>query len=365
LRICGLIAFADQPRTDSAEFVKKLTGQGIRVILITGDGRATAHAIASKVGIQSEVAPLNKINESVDAETISRFNVFSNVFPQEKFMLVESLQKAGHIVGMTGDGVNDAPALKQADVGIAVADSTDVAKSAAGLVLTKPGLSEILKAIIVSRKIFQRLQAWVLAMITRKVGIPMFIAIGTILFAQQVINPLQVVLFMFFGEIATFTLSMDNVEPSEKPRKWDMKPLVVTGIGLALLLFAFNCLVFWIGISYLHLTLRATQTLAFVWLVFAGAQAIIYSTRTRGFFWSRPHPSRALLYGSAFDTGIVTLMASQGWLTAAIPLSFIFGLLGLSAVFLLLSDIVKIATFRFQEQGEKRLISTILVESPS
>jgi len=346
LSISGLIALADQPRSDSASFVKKLMDQGIRVILITGDGKATAQAIASKVGIPGDVAQFSKNNESMDSETVSSFNVFSNVFPEGKFMLVESLQKAGHIVGMTGDGVNDVPALKQSDVGIAVADSTDVAKSAAGLVITEPGLSEILTAIMVSRKIFQRLQTWVLSMIARKVGIPLFIALGTILFTNLVVNPLQVVLFMFFGEIATFALSTDNVKPSEKPRSWNMRSLAITGLGIALLLFAFNCLVFWLGIGYLHMTLEAAQTLVFVWLVFAGAQAVIYSTRTTGFFWSKPHPSRTLLIVSVFDIAMVTLMASQGWLMEAVPLPYILGLLGLSVVFLVLSDIVKTATFR-------------------
>jgi H+-transporting ATPase len=348
--MCGLIALIDPLRKDSAEFVKKLTNQGIRVILITGDGKATAHAVASKAGILGEVAPPNKINERMDAETLARFNVYSNVFPQEKFMLVEALQKAGHIVGMTGDGVNDVPALKQADVGIAVADSTDVAKSAAGLVMTNAGLSEILTAIKVSRKIFQRLQAWVLAMITRKVGIPLFISLGTLLFMQLVINPLQIVLYMFFGEIATFALSMDNVEPSQTPRSWDLKSLAITGLGLAILLFLFNCLVFWLGINYLHMGLDAAQTLVFIWLVFAGAQAVLYSTRKRGFFWSKPYPSRALLYASIFDIALATLVASRGWLMTSIPLTYILDLLVLSIVFLVMSDIVKIATFRFWSQ---------------
>jgi len=350
LSLCGLIALADAPRADSADFVKKLTDQGIRVILVTGDGEATAHAIALKVGIGGDVAPLNQINDDLRMETIARFNVFSNVFPQEKFMLVESLQKAGHIVGMTGDGVNDVPALTQADVGIAVADSTDVAKSAAGLVMTKPGLSEILTSVEVSRKIFQRLQTWVLAMITRKVGIPMFIAVGSIFFMKLVMSPLQVVIYMFFAEIPTFLLSTDNVKPSKNPRKWEMKPLVITGVALALLLFVFNCLIFWLGIEYLHMSLDAAQTLVFVWLVFAGAQAVLYSTRTRGFFWSKPYPSKMLLYASIFDISLVTLVASQGWLMAAIPISYILCLLGLSVIFLAMSDVVKIVAFWFWNQ---------------
>ena len=126
-----------------------------------------------------------------------------------------------------------------------------------------------------------------------------------------------------------------------------MKSLVITGLGLALLLFLFNCLVFWLGFNQFHMSLEAAQTLVFVWLVFAGAQAIIYSTRTKGFFWTKPYPSKTLLMVSAFDIALAALIASQGWLMAAIPVSYIFGLLGLSILFLVLSDLVKIVTFRF------------------
>jgi H+-transporting ATPase len=129
-----------------------------------------------------------------------------------------------------------------------------------------------------------------------------------------------------------------------------MKPLVITGVALALLLFAFNCLVFWLGIDYLRMTLDETQTLVFVWLVFAGAQAILYSTRTQGFFWSKPYPGMMLLCATIFDVLLVTLVASQGWLMAAISMPYILGLLGLSVVFVLLSDIVKIATFALWER---------------
>ena len=346
LSICGLIALADQPRADSADFVKKLIDQGIRIILITGDGKATAHAIASKVGIIGEAALLDKTNEDLDTDTIAHVNVFSNVFPQEKFMLVKSLQKAGHIVGMSGDGVNDVPALTQADVGIAVADSTDAAKSAAGLVITKPGLSGILTAVEVSRKVYQRMQTWVLAMITRKVGIPLFIALGTIMFASPVMTPLQIVVFMLLGDIVTFALSTDHIEPPERrPQRWDLRLLAITGFGLALLLFVSSCTVFWLGFSYLGLGLDAAQTFVFTWMVFVGGQAVLYSTRARGFFWLKPYPSRELLFASVLTVSATTLVVSQGWLMAAIPAPYILGLLGLSIVFLVLSDIVKKAAF--------------------
>ena len=147
LRLAGLIALADPPRSDSAALIAELRSRGMRVLLVTGDGEATAQAIAAKVGITGEVAPPGTLHKDLDPDAAARFAVFARVFPQDKFFLVQALQKAGHVVGMTGDGVNDAPALKQADVGIAVASATDVAKAAASLVLTRRGLGEIVAAI--------------------------------------------------------------------------------------------------------------------------------------------------------------------------------------------------------------------------
>ena len=178
LRLAGLIALADPPRPDSAAFIADLRKRGVRVLLVTGDGEATARAVAAKVGITGEVAPAGTIREDMDAQAAARYAIFARVFPQDKFFLVQALQKAGHVVGMTGDGVNDAPALRQADVGIAVAQATDVAKAAASLILTKPGLGEIVHAIDGSRMIFQRMRNFTLAMIARKLGNPSFIALG-------------------------------------------------------------------------------------------------------------------------------------------------------------------------------------------
>jgi len=147
LKILGLIALSDPIRPDSKELISKLKANGIKVIILTGDNEATAKAIAEKVGIKGKIAPHGIIKDGIDLKKIEEYEVFARVFPEEKFFLVKELQKAGHVVGMTGDGVNDAPALKQADVGIALLNSTDVAKAAASLVLTEPGLKPIMIAI--------------------------------------------------------------------------------------------------------------------------------------------------------------------------------------------------------------------------
>lgn len=346
LALRGLIAFADPPRADSAALIEELGRQGVRVALVTGDGEATARAVAAKVGIRGEVAPPGAIHEGFDPAVGERYSVFSNVFPQEKYLLVKALQDAGHVVGMTGDGVNDAPALSQADVGIAVAGATDVAKAAASIVLTKPGLGEILLAIKASRSIYQRMQTWVIAMITRKASIPPFLALGLLVFGAFVLNPLLIVLMMLLGDIATFALAWDHVVPSPGPNHWNVRALATTGSGLALLLLLMNGAVFWFGRHAIDMSVDEAQTFAFVWLVFGAAQAALYSARARGAFWAKPYPGRGLLLASAFDMVLATIMATQGWLMTAIPSADVAGLLGMAIAFLLLGDLVKAAMFR-------------------
>ncbi len=342
----GLVAFADSPRADSAMLISELTNQGVRVILVTGDGEATARAVAAKVGIRGEVAPPGAIHEGFDPRVAARYSVFPNVFPQDKYLLVKALQDAGHVVGMTGDGVNDAPALSQADVGIAVASATDVAKAAASLVLTKPGLGEILLAVKASRSIYQRMQTWVLAMITRKASIPPFLALGLLVFGAFVLNPLLIVLMMLLGDIATFALAWDRVIPSPNPNRWIVGSLAITGSGLAVLLLLMNGVVFWFARHPLDMSVGEAQTFAFVWLVFGAAQAALYSTRARGAFWAKPFPGRGLLLASAFDMVLTAIMATQGWLMTAISFADVAGLLGFSIAFLVLGDLVKAATFQ-------------------
>ena len=160
LHLDGLVTLADPPRADSAKFVEDLHREGVRVVLVTGDGADTARAVAAKVGITGEVAPAGSITDDLDAATAERYSVYAEVYPEQKYQLVKALQDAGHVVGMTGDGVNDAAALGQADVGVAVAGATDVAKASAALALTKEGLGEILSAVRGSRTIYQRLQSW-------------------------------------------------------------------------------------------------------------------------------------------------------------------------------------------------------------
>jgi H+-transporting ATPase len=342
LKIIGLIALSDPIRPDSKELISKLKANGIKVIMITGDNEATAKVIAEKVGIEGKIAPRGIIKDGIDLKEIEEYGVFAGVFPEEKFILVKELQKAGHVVGMTGDGVNDAPALKQADVGIAVVNSTDVAKSAASLVLTQPGLKPIMMAIEGSRKIYQRMKNWLLAMITRKLGVPLFITVGVLFFGKFVVNPISMILFMFTGDVATFALSTDKVTPSSKPDRWDVKKLVKTGLTLAMLLFLFSIAVFWTATNILHLSEPETQTLVFVWLVFSAGQAALYLTRTPSFFWKKPYPGKWLLLATILDILLTVVLATQGWLMAPIEFSLVLILAVLAIAFLIVADLFKV-----------------------
>lgn len=350
LTITGLLALSDPPRKDAKELIASLKNLGMKVLLITGDNEETAKAIAAKVGINGDSASKETIR-NIDPDSIDRFAIFSRVFPEDKFLLVQALQKKGHVVGMTGDGVNDAPALKQADVGIAVANAADVAKSAGGIVLTQPGLNQIITAIDMSRRIYQRMKTWVLTMITRKTSIPPFLSFGVLLFQTFVINPLLMVLFMFTGDVATFSLSADRVTPSPKPDRWVIRPLAVSGFGLALILFTMSIGVFLYAKEILRLTPGQTQTLIFIWLVFTGGQAALYSARSRGFFWQKPHPGRWLIIVSIIDIALVTIMANLGVLMEPISLSLIGIMLASSILFLIIADLLKAAVRALTKTG--------------
>jgi H+-transporting ATPase len=346
LSMAGLIALGDPPRTDSAQLIADLRKRGVRILLVTGDGEATARAIAAQVGITGGVAPAGTIREDLDPEVATRFDIFARVFPQDKFLLVQALQKSGHVVGMTGDGVNDAPALKQADIGIAVANATDVAKAAASLVLTKPGLGGVVIAIDGSRRIFQRMQNFVLAMIARKLSTPTFVAMGVIFFGAFVLNPLLMVLLKFAGDFAAMSVSTDQVIPSPQPDRWAVRPLTAAGLGLAALLLALSGAVFWVATNTLQLGIAEAQTLVFVWLVIGAGQAMIYVSRGRGFFWTRPYPGRWLIVATVLDIGVVALLATQGWLMAAIPPILVGSMLFLAVAFLLVADLLKVILTR-------------------
>ncbi len=341
--LVGLLGLQDTPRSDSKSLIQELNKLGVRVVMVTGDEALTAKAVAAQVGITGDPCP-GEVLRSAERNGAMECNIFAGVFPEDKFRLVQGLQKSGRIVGMTGDGVNDAPALKQAEVGIAVASATDVAKAAASLVLTKEGLSNILDAVKASRQIYQRMLTYTLNKIIKTLQIALFLSLGFVLTREFVVTPLLIILLLFANDFVTMSLATDNVSYSDKPDRWRILPLMVASFGLALPVLLLSFGFFYIANNLLHLPLGQMQTLMFVMLVFTG-QANVYLVRERHHFWNS-RPSRWMLLGTLADIILVGIFASQGILMTAIPLSYIAVSLLVIALYVPCADWIKILIFK-------------------
>ncbi|MEI9981754.1 MAG: HAD-IC family P-type ATPase [Aliidongia sp.] len=290
LRFAGLIALSDPPREDSARLVGELSDLGIRTIMVTGDAPATAKTVAAAIGISGPVWATTPLPEDLRA---NEFSLFAGVLPEDKYRLVKALQKSGHIVGMCGDGANDAPALRQAQMGIAVSTATDVAKASAGMVLTEPGLSGIVAAVKEGRATFQRILTYTLRTIVHKTVQVLFLTIGLMMTGQAILTPMLMVLMMVTGDFLAMSSSTDNVRPSEKPSVWRIGRLTIAGVlmGMVDLLFCVSCLA--TGRFAFGLDPATLRTLTVVTLVFSG-QAVFYVSRERRHIWSS-RPGRWLL----------------------------------------------------------------------
>lgn len=343
LTIAGWLALLDPPRDDSARLVKNLQGLGLRVLMITGDGYATARTVATQVGITGAACSLDRLRNGI-AAAAADCNVFAGVLPEDKYHLVQALQRAGCVVGMTGDGVNDAPALKQAEVGVAVANATDVAKAAASIVLTTPGLTNVVSAVETSRRIYQRMLTYTLNKIIKTLEVALFLSLGVVLTRTLVITPMLIVLLLFTNDFVTMSIATDRVSFSRQPERWQIRSLVMTAVPLAVLLVTFSLSVLLVGWRVLGLATPQIQTLAFLTLVFGG-QGTVYLVRERGHLW-HSRPSRWMVLSSSADLVIVSALTAKGILMAPLPPLVVAGLLGAVVVYLLLVDFLKIAIFR-------------------
>jgi H+-transporting ATPase len=343
LDLIGLVGLYDPPREDSKKLIDSLKELSVRIIMVTGDGLATARAIAAQVGLGGEACAADQLHQQL-AENNLTCNVVAGVLPEDKFKIVQSFQKSGHVVGMTGDGVNDAPALKQAEVGIAVSNATDVARAAASAILTNPGLSDVLSAVKIGRQIYQRMLTYTFNKIIKTFQIALFLSIGLWLTGQFVTTPRLVVLLLFANDFVTMSIASDRVSYSHKPDRWRIRPLVIGALALAAawLLFSFGIL--YLGRGVYHLSLQELQTLIFVMLVFTG-QANVYLVRERRSFW-KSRPSAALLLSTLGDAIAVIALAAFGILMAPISLTIIASLVGLIVLYALALDFFKVAVFR-------------------
>jgi H+-transporting ATPase len=346
LRLAGLVGLQDPPREDSRALIGSLNALGVRVVMVTGDDPLTAQAIAEKVDIHGATCTAESLQGQVTAETLG-CSVFAGVFPEDKFHLVQALQSGGHVVGMTGDGVNDAPALKQAEVGIAVASATDVAKASASLVLTTPGLSNIVAAVQSSRRIYQRMLTYTLNKIIKTFQVALFLSLGLMVGRIFVVTPLLIVLLLFANDFVTMALSTDNVSYSLQPDHWHIRTLVQTALALAIPALLLALALFYVAQDIWHLPLAQLQTLMFVMLVFSG-QGTVYLVRERNHFW-HSWPSGWMLVGTLADVVVVTVLATQGILMAAVPLSLVATVLAVVLVYLLPMDFFKLWVFERYE----------------
>ena len=344
LRLAGLIALSDPPREDSAGLIAALRELGIRTVMVTGDSAVTAAAIARKVGLSDRVCPPERLSDELSAD---EFGVFARVVPEEKYRLVKALQRHGHIVGMCGDGANDAPALRQAQIGIAVSSATDVAKAAGGMVLTEPGLAGILSAVREGRIAFQRLLTYTLNMLVKKIEIVLFLATSLVLTGQAVMTPVLMVLMLVTNDFLSMSLMTDRVAPGGFPGRWNMRGVTAASVVLGAAKLSFSLGVVAFASFHLGLIGRELRTFAFTALVF-GNQSLLFALRERRHLWSS-WPSAWVLASSATDVAIATTLALSGTLMAPLPWQLVLAIFGAAAGFALVLDQIKapiIAAFK-------------------
>ena len=337
LRLVGLIALGDPPRDDSPGLVAALREVGVRTVMVTGDSPGTAAAVARRVGIADTVCPTERLPDAMGSD---EFSVYARVTPEQKYRLVKALQGAGHVVGMCGDGANDAPALRQAQIGIAVSSATDVAKAAAGVVMTEPGLAGIVFAVREGRIAFQRLLTYTLNMLVKKIEIVLFLAIGLALTGHAVMTPVLMVLLLVTNDFLSMSLTTDRASPSRSPSRWRMRGIVGAAVAFAACKLAFSTAALAFGALRLGLAAGELRTPAFVTLVL-GNQAVLYALRERCHMW-RSRPGGWVLASSVVDVGIVSALAVAGVVMEALPWPVLLGVLLAAAGFALILDQVKV-----------------------
>jgi H+-transporting ATPase len=340
LELAGIIALSDPPRTDSAALIKELLSLGVHTVMVTGDAPATAEIVARAVGLEGKVCPPGSIPEGVHTED---FAVFAGVLPEGKYDLVKAFQKSGHTVAMCGDGANDAPALRQAQMGIAVSTATDVAKSAAGIVLTTSGLGGIVASVKEGRATFQRIQTYALNSVTKKTVQVLFLAVGLLMTGQAILTPMLMVIVMLTGDLLGMSLTTDNVRPSPKPNVWRIGELTIAGVFMGISELVFCTAILAIGKFFLGFGIETLRTLAFVVIVF-GNQATTYTNRERRRLGS-PRPSRWLLGSSVVDLLIASTLAICGIAMTPLPVFVVGGILVAAVVFGVLLDFIKAPVF--------------------
>lgn len=341
-KVAGLVALQDPPREDAATVVTHLRDLGVRVMMVTGDGVATAQSIASSVGITGATCTTERLQEDYDT-AVQQYDVFARVYPEDKYRLVQALQRAGHVVGMTGDGINDAPAIRQAEVGIAVDNATDITKSAASLVLTAPGLKDMLATIQVGRSIFQRISTYTLNKIIKTFHMGAFLTLGLILTGTLIVQPTHILLLVLANDLVSMSLTTDRVRPSAQPDRWLVAPLILRGLVMTIGWLIFSFAVWFFGRDMLLLDAPHLQTLTFLMLVCV-SQANVYLIREKRFFW-RSRPSLWMLLATTFDMILVSALSIRGVLMVSLYPALVVLMIAVTVTFMIVLDLVKVLVF--------------------
>ena len=402
----GLIPLYDPPREDSKEAIAEAKAKGVTVKMITGDNIAVAKYIASLLGIGDKIEDIHSLrgesveeylylskvlskaitkalhpnasqseientvkqiiknvekelynmpipkgsvkkHESEIISIIENADGFAQVFPEDKYFIVNELQKADHIVGMTGDGVNDAPALKKADCGIAVSGATDAARAAADIVLMAPGLRVIVDAIKESRQIFERMKSYTIFRIAETIRVIIFMTLAIVIYDFYPITALMIIILALLNDIPIMTIAYDNTKLRESPVRWDMKEVFILASWLGLAGVISSFLLFWILISLMHLPLDFVQSAFFAKLVIAG-HGTIYNTRIDDWFWKKPWPSWTLFNATFFSRVAGTIIAVYGFgLMQPIGWGWALWMWAYALAWFVFNDVVKMAVLKY------------------
>lgn len=341
----GVLPLYDPPRSDSQSTVDEVQDLGVSLKMLTGDQQAIAREIAQQLGLQGDILDASLLEDAAPhqagqvADAIESAAGFAQVFPEHKYHIVDVLQQRGHIVGMTGDGVNDAPALKKADAGIAVSGATDAARAAADIVLLTPGLSVIVDAIQESRRIFQRMNNYAIYRITETIRILLFMTLSILVYNFYPVTAIMIVLLALLNDGAILSIAYDRTRPANRPETWNM-PVVLglaTILGITGVVESFGLL--YLGERWFHLDRGILQTLIYLKLSIAG-HLTVFVTRTKGPFWTIK-PARILLIAVLGTQFLATLIAVYGIFMAPIGWSlagfvWVYGL-----IWFLIEDWVK------------------------
>lgn len=346
----GVLPLFDPPREDAKATIATANQMGVKVKMVTGDQLAIAQETAKKLGMGTNIFDASSLGDSKTQETtalidsIENADGFAQVFPEHKFRTVTILQKIGHIVGMTGDGVNDAPALKKADCGIAVSDATDAARAAASIVLMSPGLSVIIDAIKESRKIFQRMNSYAIYRIAETLRVLLFMALAILIFNFYPITAVMIVMLALLNDGAILSIAYDNVRYKNEPEAWNMQLVlrIATVLGIIGPIASFG--LFFLGDRVFHLDNGHLQSMMYLLLSVAG-HLTIFLTRTRGPFWSI-RPANILLFAVIGTQILATLIAVYGFLMPALGWGWAGFVWVYALTWALISDRVKLLAYR-------------------